>query len=72
LVLSKRKLNVAQARVLLGIPYEGTLDRILYGDRRPGLQLVLAIQKKFGVPAAAWMQIPPKKDFDLPGSLEVA
>jgi hypothetical protein len=71
LALRKRGVNVAQARIAVGCKYEGTLDRVLYGDRKPGLQLVLAIQKQFEVPAAAWT-IPPKKSFELPEALRVA
>lgn len=71
LALRKRGVNASQARTILGCKHEGTVDRLLYGDRRAGLELALNIEKHFAVPASAW-HAEPKKPFELPETLRVA
>jgi arylamine N-acetyltransferase len=62
--------TVQRARVVLGCA-EGALNKILYGDKRPGLRLALSIEQHFGVPAAAW-RAEPTAPFELPAHMEVA
>ncbi|HEX4334630.1 MAG TPA: hypothetical protein VH062_01885 [Polyangiaceae bacterium] len=43
------------------------IHRVMYGDRKPPLAVVLPLQQLFGVPVAMWA-LPPAEPFTLPGA----
>ncbi len=43
----------------------GVVHRWLYGDHRPSLTWCLALEKRYGIPASAWVQ-KPTRPFSFP------
>ena len=69
--MRERRLNQADVRKLLrgrdGELAEGAVNRWLYGDRRPSLDLAVQLESALGVPVAAWGREaggPPPFDLD--------
>lgn len=44
-----------------------TASHVLYGDRLPGVVLLSAVEREFGVPYAAWT-LPPSEPFTPPAA----
>jgi len=70
LELERRGLRQSEAEALLGTFGQGRLNRILYGDRKPSLELASKVESIFAVPVAAW-QSPPAARFTVPGARPV-
>ena len=63
-ILEKRDWDQATCERELSLP-KGYANRLLYGDRRPGLEMALRIEELTKIPARSWL-INPKKAFELP------
>ena len=63
-VLDERECSQLQLQRDLGVP-AGVVNRLLYGERRPGLKMALLIEEKFDIPLTSWNEAP-KKKFTLP------
>jgi transcriptional regulator with XRE-family HTH domain len=56
-----------EAKEALGVK-EGTVPRLLYGDRLPGLALANKLELSFGIPTADWGR-PAREPFQIPERL---
>lgn len=46
---------------------KGSINRLLYGERRPGLDMALRLEEAFGIPPGAWNE-PPSEPFAPPAA----
>jgi len=47
--------------------HRGVVNRLLYGERRPGLELALDLQEVFGIVATSWVE-EPRGEFTAPAA----
>ncbi len=64
LALEKEGWNQLAAEHALGAK-RGTVSRLLYGDRIPGVRLAATIEDRLGIPASSWVMVPRRK-FKIP------
>ncbi len=53
----ERGLSQADIRAMLRVS-SGVIARWLHGERRPSVDQIVQIEKQFGIPAAAWTEVP--------------
>lgn len=71
LEIRKRRWTQVKLGYALGNPSPGTINRWLYGDRRPALTSTLLIQKVLKIDARLWNE-PPRRSFVPPAARKAA
>ena len=55
--IERANLSIADAAKRLGW-LRSTLSNVLYGERLPGIESLVAVERVFGVPVATWAEEP--------------